>query len=137
MTHELKTWPRYFAAVASGRRAFELRRDDRPFEEGDEVVLREYDPARGGYTGAEARGRITYILRGDSQDPSACGIEEGYVVLGLGGLSTVTIGRAEAEALIADMRATAHVRWEEENGCRASEMLYVAADRIERALGGK
>jgi hypothetical protein len=59
------------------------------------------------------------------------------VVLGLGGLSTVTIGRAEAEALIADMRATAHVRWEEENGCRASEMLYVAADRIERALGGK
>lgn len=46
-THELKTFPPYFAAVAEGRKTFEVRWNDRAYQAGDMVVLREWDPARG------------------------------------------------------------------------------------------
>lgn len=40
--HELKCWPDEFAAVLAGDKGFEIRRDDRGFERGDLVVLREF-----------------------------------------------------------------------------------------------
>lgn len=43
--HELKTWPIQFAAVQERRKAFEVRRNDRDFQERDIVVLREFVPA--------------------------------------------------------------------------------------------
>lgn len=62
--HELKTWPMYFDAVLSGRKTFEIRKNDRGFEPGDVLILREYlaetdEPGR--YTGRELRRRISYI----------------------------------------------------------------------------
>jgi hypothetical protein len=61
--HELKTWPIYFDAVSFGGKSFEVRRDDRPFETGDTVRLREWDEAKG-YSGRELKFRIGYVLRG-------------------------------------------------------------------------
>ena len=56
--HELKTWPKYFAAVRSGQKRFEIRRNDRDFKVGDILVLREFDPEDDAYTGqAEERHR--------------------------------------------------------------------------------
>ena len=78
-THELKTWPPYFGAVLSGRKPFEVRRDDRSFAVGDELVLREFWPNRQEYTGRECRRRVTYVLRG----AEPFGMREGFVVLGL------------------------------------------------------
>lgn len=43
MHHELKILPPYFEAVISGKKTFEIRRDDRGFQAGDTVTLREYD----------------------------------------------------------------------------------------------
>jgi len=43
--HVLKTWPVYFAAVKRGEKLFEVRRNDRFFQLGDQVDLVEYDPA--------------------------------------------------------------------------------------------
>lgn len=40
--HELKSWPDGFQAVVNGHKRFEVRRDDRGFEEGDLVNLREF-----------------------------------------------------------------------------------------------
>lgn len=60
--HELKCWPRYFEAVTSGKKRFELRIDDRGFQVGDTIKLREWYPANGRYTGESAVFRITYIL---------------------------------------------------------------------------
>lgn len=64
MTHELKTWPEPFQAVVEYRKRFEIRRMDRPFAVGDDLVLREWDPRRDvndRYTGRFAVARVTYI----------------------------------------------------------------------------
>lgn len=44
MTHELKIWPQYYARVKDGSKTFEVRENDRGFQPGDEVELREFDP---------------------------------------------------------------------------------------------
>lgn len=45
MTHELKIWPQYYCRVADGSKTFEVRKNDRGFQPGDTVILKEYDPA--------------------------------------------------------------------------------------------
>ena len=35
MIHELKTLPEYFEAVIKGKKLFEVRKFDRPFQKGD------------------------------------------------------------------------------------------------------
>ena len=83
-THELKTDPDVFYALISGRKTYEIRRDDRGFRVGDTLVLRrtvhsgdemaQGEPLR--YTGEEAVRRVTHILEGP-----AYGIAEGWVIL--------------------------------------------------------
>ncbi|MCI0184472.1 ASCH/PUA domain-containing protein [Sulfoacidibacillus ferrooxidans] len=63
-THDLKIWPEHFRAVASGEKTVELRKDDRRYEVGDELLLHEYDPDTASYTGSECRRRITHIDHG-------------------------------------------------------------------------
>lgn len=79
--HELKTHAPYFAAVSEGRKTFEVRKDDRGFQTGEVLWLREYFPDRDQsfrYSGNAEFARITYILRGGH-----FGVEVGYVVMGL------------------------------------------------------
>lgn len=75
---QLKTWPEFFEAVASGNKTFEVRRDDRYFRVGDVLVLREYEPTIKRYTGREIRRTVTYKLRG-----GRFGIDPDFCVLGL------------------------------------------------------
>lgn len=79
MLHALKTWPEYYKAIESGNKTFELRKDDRPFNEGDKVVLQEFDPAEEKYTGKEREMIISYLLR----DAYRFGLKKGFVILGL------------------------------------------------------
>ena len=46
MKHELKIWPQYYQAVKDGTKTFEVRKNDRGFQKGDIVELREYDPEK-------------------------------------------------------------------------------------------
>lgn len=63
MMHELKTWPEFFQAIVDGRKNFEVRRDDRGFQAGDTVWLKEWDPSHGGrYTGRDLKAVIGYVL---------------------------------------------------------------------------
>lgn len=112
MEHDMKILPPYFEAVASGRKAFEVRRDDRGFAEGDTLRLREWVPrdevglwpyqfvAKGDYTGREARVRVTYLLRGEGMN--RFGLQSGYVVMGIEAADAATreavVRRAAAEA---------------------------------------
>ncbi len=44
MIHELKIWPQYYCRVADGSKTFEIRKNDRAFQSGDTVILKEWDP---------------------------------------------------------------------------------------------
>lgn len=76
--HNLKTWSIYLRDIANGVKNFEVRRNDRDFKEGDILNLKEWNETTG-YTGNIIQKRVTYILHG-----GAFGIEEGFVVMGLG-----------------------------------------------------
>jgi ASC-1-like (ASCH) protein len=46
MRHELKIWPQYYCRVKDGSKTFEIRANDRGFQSGDIVVLKEWDPKK-------------------------------------------------------------------------------------------
>ena len=44
MIIEKKTWPKYFQAIIEGKKNFELRLGDWECNEGDTLILKEWDP---------------------------------------------------------------------------------------------
>ena len=81
MVHELKTWSSYFKLMQSGEKPFELRKNDRGFLVGHELLLREYNPLTQTYTGQTLRRKITCVLEGSEVE--AFGLKHGYCILGL------------------------------------------------------
>ena len=74
-THNLKTLPPFFKAVKDGAKTFEIRKNDRNFQFGDTLVLKEYDEK---YTGKEIKARVIYILNGGQ-----FGLDKDYVIMSL------------------------------------------------------
>ena len=64
--HQLKTWPEYFLKVKSEDKTFEIRKNDRNYEVGDVLDLREFCPISGRYTGDSCSVLVKYILGGGS-----------------------------------------------------------------------
>lgn len=62
--HKLRTDPDEFRAVLACRCTHSIRRNDRCFQEGDRVLLQEWIPATGLYTGSEVLCLITYVTPG-------------------------------------------------------------------------
>ena len=75
MIHELKIRPEFFEACTSGKKTFEVRRNDRPFEIGDYLALNEWNGEI--YTGRCALFNITYIL----SDTEYC--KPGYAIISI------------------------------------------------------
>lgn len=78
MEHELKCWPPYFDDVRTGRKPFEVRRQDRSFIVGDVLLLREWEPVAEEFSGRSHRCRVSYVL-----DGGEFGIEDGFCVMGI------------------------------------------------------
>lgn len=76
-THDLKTWPEFFEAVATGQKTFEVRKNDRDYQRGDVLMLHEWEPEQG-YTQRWLRCRVAYVLHGP-----AFGIEAGFCVMSI------------------------------------------------------
>ncbi|WP_430618248.1 ASCH/PUA domain-containing protein [Enterococcus sp. DIV1054d] len=76
MINKLKILPEYFEAVTSGRKQFEIRKNDRDYKIGDVLHLREWTGKN--YTGDSYKAEITYITDYAQKD--------GYVVLGIKGV---------------------------------------------------
>ena len=92
--HDLKIWPQFFKPVSEGLANFQFRRNDRDYQEGDTLRLREWDqtieepygPGEGGkhkgYTGREVKVRVNYIMRvfdfGEWPPP----VNPDYVIMG-------------------------------------------------------
>lgn len=81
MVHELKTWSNYFQLMTSGEKTFELRKNDRGFLAGHELLLREYNPLTQTYTGQTLRRKITYVL--ENSEAEEFGLKPGYCIMGL------------------------------------------------------
>ena len=76
MDHELKLYSKYFDAILTGEKMFEIRKNDRGFRVGDTILLREWDNIK--YSGREMKVVITYIC-----DDKFVELSQGYAVLGI------------------------------------------------------
>lgn len=76
--HELKCWVEPFSRVWAGDKPFEFRKDDRNYQEGDWVLLKEWDHERGAYTDREITDDVGYVLRSP-----AFGMPDGYCAFAL------------------------------------------------------
>ena len=77
MIHDLKTWPKEYEAVITGRKRFEFRLNDRRFKTNDRLKLWEWDPTLEKYTGRYCLVRVTYILK------EGFGLPEGYCIMSI------------------------------------------------------
>jgi ASC-1-like (ASCH) protein len=59
--HQLKIHPEYFQAICEGEKTFEIRRNDRDYQVGDELFLNEFDPEKQKYTGRREKVIVSYI----------------------------------------------------------------------------
>lgn len=76
--HELKTWSVYFDLIDSGQKTFELRKNDRDFQVGDRLILKEWDPETSEYTGRMMIVKVLYIMPGGQ-----FGLDPGYVCMAI------------------------------------------------------
>ncbi len=58
-----KSWPEEFEAVASGKKKYDLRLNDFEINEGDTLVLEEWDPKTKEYTGRSVEKKVSYVKK--------------------------------------------------------------------------
>jgi len=63
MRIEKKVWKQYFDRIANGDKNFELRLADWTCEEGDILVLKEWDSMAREYTGRVLERKVTYVIK--------------------------------------------------------------------------
>ncbi len=56
-----KIWPKYFEAIASGKKKYELRLNDFDVHDGDILFFEEWDPETNLYTGRNLQKVVTYV----------------------------------------------------------------------------
>lgn len=138
--HELKTWPKFFAEVATGAKPFEVRQHDRDFQAGDVLILREWDPETSSYAPGRVARRVTYLLPGGT-GPQAFGVMDGYVVMGL---APIRLSQVATNALkdptycpycmrcsgAVRMSKVEHLYWRHHCGAEHDERDSVAAHQL-------
>lgn len=83
MTVEKKAWPQLFRAVKSGKKRFDYRLGNLRIAVDDTLVLREWDPKMGRYTGRKLRRRVTFVARTKAQKfwPKKLVERHGFIIL--------------------------------------------------------
>ena len=81
-----KIWPEYFELVESGKKKFELRLNDFDVQEGDTLLLEEWNPKTQQYTGRTIEKKVNYILKFKLDDFQQKEIieEKGLLIIQLG-----------------------------------------------------
>ncbi len=65
--HHLKIWSRFFDDIASGKKQYEIRVDDRGYHVGDTLLLKEFDPDKGTYSGRWIEVLVKHITGGNER----------------------------------------------------------------------
>lgn len=73
--HQIKIGSSFFEDVCSGKKNFELRKNDRDYREGDILEMMEFE--YGKVTGNAVKALVTYLLE------DYTGLEEGYCIMGI------------------------------------------------------
>lgn len=79
--HIVKCWVEFFEPIRTGIKTFDVRRDDRDYQVGDQITQLEYRHGVGVYTGREVNCDITYVARGPKFE--AFGLMPGYAILAI------------------------------------------------------
>lgn len=58
-----KVWPEYFKLILTGKKKFEIRLADFDIQEGDILILEEYDPESKEYTGRSIRKKVNFVTK--------------------------------------------------------------------------
>lgn len=72
--HQIRIATTYFEDAESGKKPFELRKNDRNYKEGDILEMMEFKDGRN--TGRVIRKLVTYLLE------NYTGLQEGYCIMG-------------------------------------------------------
>ena len=83
MIHAIKIQPPYFDDVISGKKQFEIRLNDREYQEGDYLALNEWEQTSsvgGHYTGRSCLVYVDYILYGAGL---GIGLDEDYCIMSI------------------------------------------------------
>lgn len=75
--HALKTEPPWFQLIWDGEKTFELRYNDRNYQEGDALTLNEYDRGANFFFGRQIMARVKRLYT----QKELPGIEDGYVLM--------------------------------------------------------
>ena len=76
--HALKCWPEYFAALKSGKKPWEFRKNDRDYKVGDVLMIRCWDPTKKTWIDDEIlMFKVVYLLKTDDLGMP------GYVVMSI------------------------------------------------------
>lgn len=73
--HEIKIAAMYYEDVVSGKKSFELRKNDRGYKQGDKLIMLEFKDGK--HTGRIVNADIVYMLK------DYTGLAEGYCILGI------------------------------------------------------
>jgi hypothetical protein len=87
-THQLKTIRPFFTDVWEGRKAFDIRKNDRDYKVGDILWLEEYLHKTGKYTNKVIVARVDYIVN-NADLPEA--LYPGYVCMSITVLEKTTV----------------------------------------------
>lgn len=80
--HRLKIQSKYFEAVCTRQKCFEIRKNDRNYKVGDCLILQEIDES-GRKTGSNVLVVVTYLL-----DDFQAGLKDGYCIMSIKILET-------------------------------------------------
>ena len=83
MIHAIKIQPPCFDDVISGKKQFEIRENDREYQEGDYLALNEWEQTSsvgGHYTGRSCLVHVDYILYGAGL---GIGLDEDYCIMSI------------------------------------------------------
>lgn len=83
--YKVKSWSPFFQAIKRGDKLHDLRdKRDRDYKVGDILVLQEYMPFEGQYTGDEVKVKVTYITSNDTPCAfSSSALDRDYCILSL------------------------------------------------------
>ncbi|MEP9086149.1 DUF3850 domain-containing protein [Enterobacter hormaechei] len=128
VTHNLKIWPEYFAAVRDGLKRAELRWNDREYQAGDILDLCEWDPNEEAFTGDFISVTVTHVADLGQWMP-------GYVLLSVAPPAPVSVpGDLEMKPILKDGHQIIGYEYEGERYSTTAGCAWNTAIRTFRAV---